>query len=479
MSVDLSSAPSRELPPRELSSSRLLTAVVAQAMIGVVFAWSCVRVLPAADEPQLSLALESRMLYLRTWYAERVSLDAAFLVGVSAGLLLVGQITAVHRLVAIWAAAFVAAALGTAVDTMLTLDGTAAILLRLAVGAAAAVAWTAAGVSLRRSVPNFARWRTSGYLAAAFALFGIFPALVIALAGYQGLTQADSQLAAIWLLPAGLAAPAILISFRRPSLATAGRVGGTFSGFGDHNADSALPGGQTAECALTDCSAEGCGVMHDDAGGAGCEAEECCGGAAAVKPTPVWIGVVLAGCGFVLMMGPLLTIWQSALLQSAAGRTWPIWLIGAAGPVGVLAYRVIMGQVGNTLALPMSLLTVVCAVQAISIAEDGSVFWSLLAFLSVMSCSAGFYGCLSVVHDYFSDGIVGTAGTTCLSMGAAAAAAMLTVVAVQPAMSASTVMLGLFPLLVLVAAIAALRAVPQPIIVTRFAERFLNRTASH
>ena len=142
----------------------------------------------------------------------------------------------------------------------------------------------------------------------------------------------------------------------------------------------------------------------------------------------------------------------------------------------VTAYRRLMQQMGNTLALQLflsiNLLLAVTCFISVSITGYGMVTQLFAAAFCGVS-SACLHGCFSQVPEYFWDTQQQKRRTNALAAAAAVAAITLLVCSLVPHNFRITALLLVMPALSTITTILAMRCIRQPILVTRFAERFL------
>ena len=433
---------------RAFSLPRLLSAIVSNCLAGYLClgaACLCNPAFPSASGRALVATSSSEFTAVRSTVTNILPLHfvAWQLVGLASGFLIVRWLMCRMALWCVWITGLLLAICG-----LLTGAATGTVPQICVLGIAAAFLWQSGEQAVFATTPNFRRWSVMGWMITAFS------ASVCLLAGVE------------WLQLSAAIPPASFISAMCAALIVA--VGLLF------REATSVRLVNTAQLAMHPTSETGCCEQtktddHDHVAEnlESCGSQECCGGLQACS-TSLWIGIVLSACGWLLLFGTL-----NGLLHFENAPSLP-WLLGfGLSTIIVLqGYRILMQQTGNTLALPMFLMTELL-LAVICFATGPGAFHNLFSALLTGVTFACFYGCLNQIPEYFQDTQQSWNRTLSLSLGGLLAASIVFVLSSLPSESHGTLLTLVIPTVTIFASIIAMRSIRQPMLVTRFAERFL------
>ena len=475
----LSNMTDRTFRPRLLT-----TAMASHSLVGCLCLWPAVMAIlnsPAAINQATADHPTSEF-----WFSpELCRLIAGQLLGLTAGLVGVRIMLDKFLLKTVWIAglAIVGCALVmTAPAFMPTINWLAPVVFGI-LGTGTAVLWQSGLEAVMATTPNFRRWQAMGWMAFAFCA----ACLVMTI-----------PLLAIYLLPPGLLPSGVLpssVPMRDPNILFIIVVGlialSVRRHFKTTTATTLLDENATA---LNAAAAAACCDHHEahdhdhdqhpaasdaDATEISCGVDQCCGATQSCQ-TSLWIGVTLAACGWTLLLGTvnplILIVCQPAANVSPFSSLLPLASVGLCIMLCVTTYRRLMQQTGNTLALPMFLsINLVLAVSCFA-AFKTTGFGMVTQVVAAAFCGFSFaclHGCFSQVPEYFGDTRQHKRRTNALAAGAVVACFALLVASAVPEDFRTTTLVLVLPAISTLSTMVAMRSIRQPILVTRFAERFL------
>lgn len=479
------------------SRLRRVTLLLGHAGCGLLFAGGCILsiLLASPDDASESTAGVSHFHLLP---------EAGFLLGLAAGSATVRYL---YRLFALSTLFSVALAAGLSAGLLLTaslhhFDTLWPFIIgRVTMGFAASVCWMSNLELAKLSIPNHSRWRVTGQMQFAFMAFGLLLAitsraetvrlgLVPAPDPQQSRMVAEDQLFFDWnrawiytgniqklLWTVMLAAPLSAIVFRGirqivPTEVTGPSPAATSippacSAHHDHDHDPSLLNG----------------TVRGETGATAdvCDAADCCGGSRPAPNVPQWAGIMLAASAFLLFFGPLLDAVSTAIIDATI---FSVWIPGAALLAGVGLFRLGANQTGNTITLPLFLVLSVTLFPVQHWVSSVPLTTAML-FLSLAASTGTIEGLLAIVRESFRDNTGGSSRASAASLenvyaiGALTAAIVLTVLGLIRMNSSHPagqlwLLYAVVPLISGIASVYALRSIPQPVVVTRFAPRYLK-----
>ena len=462
-------------PLRSMSPLRLVTLLITSAGCGLAFAGGCF----LWTTGNLSVAVDGlspdRL---------RLMIDAGFLAGFSFGLLSAESALRRFSLCFLWCTVLTAlttfSLLTTAELPPAQIRQSLSLLLagRTIAGTAAAVCWISGGEIIRAAIPNNLRWRTTSLTQAALFSFGLLTALWSLFSAAP-----DSAQYRMLLLLTGISS--VLLSAL------------TFRGLirEQRFSTAPVPSGSSADSCCSVASAHDHDHDHDfrsagdgvssterrNDGSSECPESECCGGMSSrMIPAPRWVGCALSVAAFLMLFGPLMSI----QVRGTDATTLSRWIAGLSMIAGVWLFRTGAGQMGYAMTLPLFLM-IAAAATPLLLAVNSALVSAVLLFFSTAALAGAVDGLIALVRESFVDDTASSPGVSenipsrlhahgMLAAGSAMTAAVLWYVSSVQPKTQVTIFLGMVPVLCCVMAGWSLRSIPQPLVVTRFAERYLK-----
>ncbi|MCA9037388.1 MAG: hypothetical protein KDA91_19765 [Planctomycetaceae bacterium] len=327
-------------------------------------------------------------------------------------------------------------------------------------GLAVSILWRSGQQAIMETTPNRDRWRVTGIVG-----FSVPAALFMtALANLDGNSHPE------WLTTLTGSAAIVLAPL----------VGFLFTGVAGFTAapETPLAPSASSSCCDTICDDQKSNHDHDHPahevteGTGGCGEENCCS-VVTSTPTPMWAGWCFATAGWLLLPGVVIGTLVE-ISNSGAGRV----ITPVAIMVAVAIYRRLVRFTGHTLALPTALLILFTAATGLLMVPFGTVWLSLLVIIASIAFAAS-HGSQSLVTEYFQDTHRCRNRTLITAGGAFSAGVVLAIpgfvnpVSTGPASSAPVWISGL-SIGCSVVLICGMRKIRSPILVTRFAERYVK-----
>jgi hypothetical protein len=430
--------------------------------------------------------------------------EAGFLMGLAAGL---ATIPYLYRRIRLSTLVSVSLAAGLSIGLLLTgmrhrFDMSWPFIIgRTTMGFAASICWMSNIELAKLTLPNHCRWRVTGQMQFAFMGFGLFLAIMSregSFSSRQVPAPSPQQSPVFAEDRSSIVRPsALIVAENVQYLLWVAMLAAPLSAIVFHRIRQGFPTEVSALSPAAAASQPACSARHDhdhetqllnrtmraDTCGTPeiCDAADCCGGARPAPNVPQWAGVVLAGSAFLLLFGPLYDVFTAAIFDATVVT---VWIPGAALLAGVGLFRLGAKQTGNTITLPLFLI--------LSVTLFPVQHWvsrvplnTVILFLSLAASAGTIEGLLAIVRESFRDNAAGSTTAPAASVesiyaaGAVTAAILLAVVGlirIDGGLSAGQMWIlpVVVPLITGIASVCALRSIPQPVVVTRFAARFLK-----